>query len=122
LNIEHLFSDVEDLEKRRHYQNEANNFFRDIKNQEALGYTLSKYIIEPTVKQYSMSCRLSRFFSDPHRQLDMVYVFVALLVIVFVGRWMGKRRRIENMYNFLRVKVLAASDGTLNVTHAMGDL
>jgi hypothetical protein len=79
-------------------------------------------MLEPTLKLYSLSCQLNRFFSNPHRQLDLVYGFIVLLAGLFLLRWIGKYRRVGKMYNFLRDRVLTAENQTLNVTHTMADL
>ena len=45
------------------------------------------------------------------------------MVVIMIGvRWLGRKRKIQKMYNFLKGRVLAAPDTTLNVTHTMVDL
>lgn len=79
-------------------------------------------IVEPTVKLYTFSCKVNKFLSNPHRQLDMFYAFLGLVAVLIIAYWITKKRRVSKMYQFLRERVLAAPDETLNVTHAMADL
>ena len=62
------------------------------------------------------------YFSNPHTQLDLVYVLVGLITVGLICGWFLKRQKINKMYNFLRDKVMAAPDKTLNVTHTLADL
>jgi hypothetical protein len=122
LKIDELLDDVDDLEKRRHYQAELRQFFRDPKKQEQLGFATRLNEVTPTRRLYSLSCRLSKFFGNPHRQLDLFYLLVILVVGSLGVRWWLGRSRVGKMYDFLRLKVLAAPEQILNVTHTMADL
>ena len=90
--------------------------------QEELGFVTSWTDVRPTIKLYSLSCNLNKFFSNPHRQLDLVYVMIVVVVLWFGMRWFNRKRKIDKMYNYLREKVIAAPEETLNVTHTMVDL
>lgn len=87
-----------------------------------MGFTLTDSIVEPTVKLYSLSCRLTRFLGTTDNQVTLLYLVIGVIGVVLVGRWANKRKKIERMYNYLRGKVLSSPNETLNVTHAMGDL
>ena len=69
-----------------------------------------------------MSCSVTKFLSNPHRQLDILYLLVGIGIFCLIARWFGKKRKIQKMYDFLKERVLSAADETLNVTHTMVDL
>ena len=76
----------------------------------------------PLKKKYTLSCTITKYFSDPHNLLDLLEILSVLVGFAIIGVWFTRRRRVGLMYNFLRDKVMASPDETLNVTHAMADL
>ena len=122
LDLNQMFEDMEDFTKKRHYQQQAREFLQKKENQEELGFRLEFNKVIPLKKKYTLSCTITKYFSDPHNLLDLLEILSVLVGFAIIGVWFTRRRRVGLMYNFLRDKVMASPDETLNVTHAMADL
>jgi len=59
-------------------------------------------MVQPTVKQYSLGCRIMLTFQDPNVILDIVYVLVFFGIVLYIVYLASLRQKYAKMYNYLK--------------------